>query len=147
MRDAQDKVRSIQAKLLAAQNHLKEYADRKVRYMTLEAGPVEYRLVLPHSLSGVHPVVFLSMLKKYHGDGDYIIKWGSVLLDKELQYKEETITILDRDVWKLRTKEINMVKVQWKHCSLEEAIRETEKDRREKYAQLLDELGTTLSLL
>ncbi|WMV09494.1 hypothetical protein MTR67_002879 [Solanum verrucosum] len=37
-------------------------------------GPVPYRLVLPPSLSGVHLVFNVSMLKRYHGDGDYIIK-------------------------------------------------------------------------
>ncbi|WMV09969.1 hypothetical protein MTR67_003354 [Solanum verrucosum] len=84
-------------------------------------GPVAYRLALPPSLDGVHPVLHLSMLKKYHGDGDYIIKWNSVLLAKDLQYEEEPIGILDCDVQKLRTKEMKSVKVQWKHCPVEEA--------------------------
>ncbi|WMV41037.1 hypothetical protein MTR67_034422 [Solanum verrucosum] len=59
---------------------------------------VAYRLALPPSLSGVYLVFYVSMLKKYHGDGDYIIKWESVFLDKDLQYEEEPIVILDRDV-------------------------------------------------
>ncbi|WMV46931.1 hypothetical protein MTR67_040316 [Solanum verrucosum] len=37
-------------------------------------GPVAYRLALPPNLSGVHLVFHVSMLKRYHGDGDYIIK-------------------------------------------------------------------------
>jgi len=37
-------------------------------------GPVAYRLALPPNLSGDHPVFHVSMLKRYHGDGDYIIK-------------------------------------------------------------------------
>lgn len=49
--------------------------------------------------------------KKYHGDGDYITKWDSIVLDKDLQYKEEPIVFLDRDVHKLRTNEIKSVKV------------------------------------
>ncbi|WMV07813.1 hypothetical protein MTR67_001198 [Solanum verrucosum] len=78
VKDAQDKVRSIQAKLLAAQSRQKKYADHK----------------------------------KYHGDRDYIIKWDSVLLDKDLQYEEEPVAILDHDVRKLRTKDIEFVKFQ-----------------------------------
>ncbi|WMV45093.1 hypothetical protein MTR67_038478 [Solanum verrucosum] len=47
-------------------------------------GPVAYRLDLPPSLSGVHPMFYVSM-KKYHGDVDDIIKWDSDLIDKDLQ--------------------------------------------------------------
>ncbi|KAK4723851.1 hypothetical protein R3W88_026630 [Solanum pinnatisectum] len=75
-------------------------------------GPVAYRLALPFNISGVHPVFYMSMLKRYHGDRDYIIKWDSIVLDKDLQYDEEPIAILDRDVCKLRTKEVKSVKVQ-----------------------------------
>ncbi|KAK4716925.1 hypothetical protein R3W88_015263 [Solanum pinnatisectum] len=83
-------------------------------------GPVAYRLALPPNLSSVHPVFHVSMLKRYHGDRDYIIKWNSIMLDTDLQYEEESIAILDRDVRKLRTKEIKSVKVQWKHHPVEE---------------------------
>ncbi|WMV41779.1 hypothetical protein MTR67_035164 [Solanum verrucosum] len=54
-------------------------------------GSVAYRLTLLRSLSVVHPVFHVSMLKKYHGNKDYIIKWDIVLLDKDLQYEEEPI--------------------------------------------------------
>ncbi|WMV59644.1 hypothetical protein MTR67_053029 [Solanum verrucosum] len=46
---------------------------------------------------------------------------------------------MDRDVRKLRTKEIKSVKVQWKHRLVEEATWETDKDMRDKYPQLLDD--------
>ncbi|WMV13781.1 hypothetical protein MTR67_007166 [Solanum verrucosum] len=73
--------------------------------------PVAYRLALPPNLSSVHLVFHVSMLKKYHGDGDYIIKWDSIVLVKDFQYEEEPIAILDRDVRMLRNKEIKSVKV------------------------------------
>ncbi|WMV31473.1 hypothetical protein MTR67_024858 [Solanum verrucosum] len=38
VKDAQDKVRSIQAKLLAAQSRQKKYADHNVRDMTFQTG-------------------------------------------------------------------------------------------------------------
>lgn len=65
-----------------------------------------YRLVIPPSILGVHPVFYVSMLKKCHGDRDYIIHWNSELFDKDISYKEETIAILDRDMRKPRTKVI-----------------------------------------
>ncbi|XP_049364361.1 uncharacterized protein LOC125829152 [Solanum verrucosum] len=105
------------------------------------------RLALSPSLSGVHPVFHVSMLKKYHGDRDYIIKWNSVLFDKDFQYEEEPVAILDRDVRKMRTKEIKFVKVLWKHHTVKEATWEIEKDMQDKYPQLFDNSGTTLLLL
>lgn len=60
-----------------------------------------YGLSLPPNLLGVHMVFDVFMLKRYHGDKDYIIKWDSIMLDKDLQYEEKSITILDHDVCKM----------------------------------------------
>ncbi|XP_049391518.1 uncharacterized protein LOC125855910 [Solanum stenotomum] len=71
-----------------------------------DRGRMAYWLALPVSLSGVHLVFHVSTFKRYHGNGDYIIKWNSILLDNDLQYEVEPVAILDRDIQKLRTKEI-----------------------------------------
>ncbi|XP_015072616.1 uncharacterized protein LOC107016764 [Solanum pennellii] len=101
-------------------------------------GEVAYQFALPPGLSSVHPVFHISMLKKYHQGGDHVIQWDSVLLDKNLTFEEEPITILDRQIRKLRSKEIASVKVQWKHRPLEEATWETELDMRSKYPHLFE---------
>ncbi|XP_059310951.1 uncharacterized protein LOC132062389 [Lycium ferocissimum] len=105
-------------------------------------GEVAYELSLPPVLSGVHLVFHVSMLKKYHSDGSYIIRWDSVLLDENLSYEEEPISILDREVRKLRSKEIASVKIQWKHRPVEEVTWETESDMRSRYPQLFTKSGT-----
>ena len=45
-------------------------------------------------------------VEKYHGDGNYIIRWDSILLDENLSYEEDPVAILDREVRKLRSTEI-----------------------------------------
>ena len=61
-------------------------------------GEVAYRLALPPSLSVVHPVFHVSMLRKYHGDPSHVLDFSTVQLDKDLSYEEEPITILNRQV-------------------------------------------------
>ena len=56
-------------------------------------GEVAYELAFPLGLSRVHPVFHVSMLKAYHGDRNYIIRWDSVLLDENLSYEEEPVAI------------------------------------------------------
>ena len=107
---------------------------------------VAYVLALPPSLYGVHLVFDVSMLKKYHRDGYYIIKWESVLLGNNLYYQEESIAILNCDVRNLRTKEVKFVKVQWKPRLVEETTKVIQKDMQDKYLQLFDNSGTNLLL-
>ncbi|XP_059310141.1 uncharacterized protein LOC132061318 [Lycium ferocissimum] len=105
-------------------------------------GDIAYELDLPQGLAGVHPVFHVSQ-KKYHTDGTYIIRWDSVFLDENLTNKEEPITILDRQVRKLKSKEIASVKVQWKHRPVEEATWEAEFDMRSRHPQLFFDSSTS----
>ena len=105
-------------------------------------GEVAYELALPRGLLGVHPVFHVSMLKKYHGDGNYIIRWDSVLLDENLSYEEEPVAILDREVRKLISRKIASMKVQWKNRPIEESTWEKEADMQEKYPHLFTDSGT-----
>ncbi|XP_060210584.1 uncharacterized protein LOC132637524 [Lycium barbarum] len=75
-------------------------------------GDTACELALPPGMEGVYPVFHVSMLKKYHADGTYIVCWDTVLLDENLTYEEELIMILDKKVRKLRSKEIASVKMQ-----------------------------------
>ena len=90
----------------------------------------------------MHPVFHVSMLKRYHGDGNYIIRWDSVLLDENLSYEEEHVAILYREVRKLRSREIASIKVKWKNRPVEQSTWEKEADMQERYPHLFTDSGT-----
>ena len=81
-------------------------------------GEVAYKLALPPSLSAVHPIFHVSMLHKYIPDESHVILLDSVEMGQDLTYYKEPIAILDRQIRNLRTKELVLVKVQWKQCSV-----------------------------
>ncbi|XP_070010321.1 uncharacterized protein [Nicotiana sylvestris] len=84
-------------------------------------GSIAYELALPPSLAGVHPVIHVSILRKYHGDLSHMLDFSSVQLDNDLSYVKQPVTILDRQVGKLRSKDIASLKVQWRGQLVEEA--------------------------
>ncbi|XP_049391496.1 uncharacterized protein LOC125855882 [Solanum stenotomum] len=63
----------------------------------------------------------MKQLRKYMPDESHILSLDSVELGPYLYFEEELVAILDRRVWKLRTKEIALVKVQWKYRTIGEA--------------------------
>ncbi|KAM3251549.1 hypothetical protein P3L10_005619 [Capsicum annuum] len=74
-------------------------------------GGVAYELELPASLGSVHLVFHVSMLKKYIGDHSLVLPVEEVKVTDSLSYEEEPVAVLDRQVRKLRSKEIASVKV------------------------------------
>ncbi|XP_070032377.1 uncharacterized protein [Nicotiana tomentosiformis] len=84
-------------------------------------GEVAYNLALPPSLSGVHPMFHVSMLLKYYGDLSHVLYFSTVQLDGNLTYDVESVAILDRQVQKLRSKNIASMNVQWRGQPVEEA--------------------------
>lgn len=76
------------------------------------------------------------MLQKYLPGPSCVIRPQEVQLDKVLSYQEEPISIMDKQVKKLRSKEIPVVKVVWSNHSQEEATWEAENERLKNYPQL-----------
>ncbi|WMV32992.1 hypothetical protein MTR67_026377 [Solanum verrucosum] len=78
-------------------------------------GKVAYELELPNELASVHPVFHVSMLKKCVGDPTSIVPLEGLGVKENLSYEEVPIEILDRQVKKLRNKEVASVKVLWRN--------------------------------
>ena len=88
--------------------------------ITNRFGQVAYKLELPQELSMVHPVFHVLMLRKCIGDPSRITPIEDVQMTEDLVYEEVPVAILDRQVKKLRNKEIASVKVLWRNQQAEE---------------------------
>ncbi|KAL0549604.1 hypothetical protein IC582_014090 [Cucumis melo] len=102
-------------------------------------GHVAYRLALPPSLSTVHDVFHVSMLRKYVPDPSHVVDYEPLEIDENLGYVEQPIEVLAREVKSLRNKEIPLVKVLWRNHRVEEATWEREDDMRSRYPELFEE--------
>ncbi|KAM6580005.1 hypothetical protein CsatA_003779 [Cannabis sativa] len=99
-------------------------------------GQVAYRLALPPTLSVVHNVFHVSMLRKYASDPMHILSYRALKLQPDMSYDEQPVQILDKKERVLRTKTIALVKVLWKNSKVEEATWELESDMRTQYPEL-----------
>ncbi|WMV37146.1 hypothetical protein MTR67_030531 [Solanum verrucosum] len=101
-------------------------------------GKVAYELELPQGLTTVHSVFHVSMLKKCMGDPLLIIPTEDIGIKDSLYYEEIPVQILDRQVHKLRTKEVASIKVLWRNQFIEEATWEAEEDKKKRYPHLFE---------
>ncbi|XP_042380780.1 uncharacterized protein LOC121973392, partial [Zingiber officinale] len=96
-------------------------------------GAVAYRLALPPSLSGVHDVFHVSMLRRYVPDPTHVLADIPVPVQPDITYEEVPVRILDRKERQLRNKTIWLVKVGWQYHSDKEATWELEDTIRARY--------------
>ncbi|WMV13376.1 hypothetical protein MTR67_006761 [Solanum verrucosum] len=87
---------------------------------------VAYELHLTNDLATVHSDFHVSILKKFVGDSTSVVPLEGLGVDESLLYEEVLIEILDRQVKKLRNKEVSSVKVLWKNHLVEGATWEAE---------------------
>ncbi|WMV28751.1 hypothetical protein MTR67_022136 [Solanum verrucosum] len=110
-------------------------------------GNVAYELELPQELEVVHPVFHISMLKKCIGDPSLILPTESIKIKDNLSYEEVPVQILDRQVRRLRTKNVASVKVLWRNQFVEEATWEAEEDMKKRYPFLFESADQGINFL
>ena len=59
-------------------------------------GTIVYWLALQPSMSGVHEVFHVSMLRKYTPDPAHVVDWGQIEVDKDETLEEGPVCIVDR---------------------------------------------------
>ena len=58
-------------------------------------GTVEYRLALQPSMSCVHDVFHVSMVRKYTLDPAHVVDWGQIEVDTDGTFEEGPVCIVD----------------------------------------------------
>ncbi|GKE18395.1 putative reverse transcriptase domain-containing protein [Tanacetum coccineum] len=99
-------------------------------------GPVAYKLDLPEELRNSHNTFHVSNLKKCLSDESLVIPMKELRLDDKLNFVEEPVEIMDREVKELRQSCILIVKVRWNSKIGPEFTWEREDEIRTKYSHL-----------
>jgi hypothetical protein len=74
-------------------------------------GPAAYHMELPESMSDIHNVFHVSQLRKCLQALESHLEEETVQIQKDLQYREKPVKILDSTVRKTRTSEVKLCKV------------------------------------
>ena len=96
-------------------------------------GTVAYRLALPPSMSCVHEVFHVSMLRRYTLDPAHIVDWGEIEVDTDGTFDEGPVCIMDSRDQVLRRKTVRLVRVLWRHRGVEESTWKCEDTMRATY--------------
>nr|GEU75504.1 putative reverse transcriptase domain-containing protein [Tanacetum cinerariifolium] len=99
-------------------------------------GPVAYKLELPEELSNIHNTFYFSNLKKCLSNESLIIPMKELQLDDKLNFVEEPVEIMDREIKQLKRSRISVVKVQWNSKRGPEFTWKREDELRAKYPHL-----------
>ncbi|GJX27795.1 putative reverse transcriptase domain-containing protein [Tanacetum coccineum] len=115
------KIFQIKKRIQAARDRQKSLADRNRKPMEFQVGDmvlvkvgtVAYRLELPDQLSHDHSTFHVSNLKKCYADEPLAISLDEIQIDDKLNFIEESVEIMDREVKQLKQSRILIVKVRW----------------------------------
>ncbi|GKB08621.1 putative reverse transcriptase domain-containing protein [Tanacetum coccineum] len=101
-----------------------------------KVGIVAYQLELPEKLSRVHSTFYVSNLKKCLSDEPLAIPLDEIHIDERLNFIEEPVEIMDREVKRLKQSRIPIVKVRWNSRRGPEYTWEREDQMQKKYPHL-----------
>nr|GEV34667.1 putative reverse transcriptase domain-containing protein [Tanacetum cinerariifolium] len=101
-----------------------------------KVGKVAYRPELPHELSRVHHTFHVSNLKKCYADEPLVMALEGVHVDDKLQFVEEPVEIMEREIKRLKRSWIQLVKVRWNSRRGPEFTWERKDSFKQKYPQL-----------
>ena len=110
-------------------------------------GTIACRLPFSPSMSDVHEIFHVSMLRRYTSDPAHVVDWGKIEVDTDRTFKEGPMCIIDSREQVLRRKTVRLLRVLWRHRGVEESTWEREDTMRATYPFLFRDEGTWFSHL
>ncbi|GKA02952.1 putative reverse transcriptase domain-containing protein [Tanacetum coccineum] len=101
-----------------------------------KVGTIAYRLELPEQLSRVHSMFHVLKLKKCMAEEPLDIPLDEIQVDDKLNFIEEHVEIMDREVKRLKQSRILIFKVRWNYRRGLEFTWEREDQMQKKYPHL-----------
>ncbi|GJY33911.1 hypothetical protein Tco_0418380, partial [Tanacetum coccineum] len=78
-----------------------------------KVGKVAYKLELTQELSRVHHTFQMSNLKKCYADEPLVMPLEGIHVEDKLQFVEEPVEIMEREIKQLNQSRIPLIKVRW----------------------------------
>ncbi|GJS71519.1 putative reverse transcriptase domain-containing protein [Tanacetum coccineum] len=110
-----------------------------------KVGEVAYKLELPEELSRVHTTFHVSNLKKCYVEEPLAVPLDGLHFNDKLQFVEEPVEIMDREVKRLKRSRIPLVKVRWNSKRGPEFTWEREDQFNKKYPHLITKTAPSSS--
>jgi hypothetical protein len=107
-------------------------------FIIARVGSLAYRLQLTESMAGVHPVFYVSMLRKYIRDPELEIEADLIIIQQDLTIDAQPIRVLEFSECVMRNRTIKYVKILWSNQTEREATSELESTMRNKYLDLFE---------
>ncbi|GJX24874.1 putative reverse transcriptase domain-containing protein [Tanacetum coccineum] len=111
-----------------------------------KVGTFAYRLELPKQLSRVHSTFHVSNLKKCFSDEPLAIPLDEIHIDDKLNFIEEPVEIMDREVKRLKQSRIPIVKMHWNSRKGHEFTWECEDQMQKKYPHLFSNSASVVEV-
>ncbi|GJR23695.1 hypothetical protein Tco_0972222 [Tanacetum coccineum] len=118
IQETTEKIVQIRQRLQAARDRQRSYAN------------------LPEELSSIHNTFHVSNLKKCLSDESLVIPMKELQLDDKLNFVEEPVEVMDREIKQLKRSRIPIIKVRWNSKRGPEFTWEREDEIRAKYPHL-----------
>ncbi|GJX40030.1 putative reverse transcriptase domain-containing protein [Tanacetum coccineum] len=139
---------------MQARDRQKSYADLKRKPMEFQVGDkvlgkvgeFAYKLELPEELSRVHNTFHVSNLKKCYAEEPLAVPLDGLHFDDKIQFVEEPVEIMDREVKRLNRSRIPLIKVRQNSKRGPEFTWEREDQFRKKYPHLFAKTAPSSSV-